>query len=274
VIGRQSRLYSSRGGPTAPSRESRSGVAKIHLEEVHGSGNNAGLGAFGALAPHPAGASLGTLRHGDSEDDLDCAGGAGDMPPQLTGVAAMISNVVNQSAHLTAGAAGHQPPGRPPGSRSFGKRNIKSQVRRFRMETKAAKTLGIIVGCFICCWFPFFTMYLVRAFCKDCINEMAFTVIFWLGYCNSAFNPFIYAMFSREFRGAFKKILYRVFCMGSRLEVPNHRGVFAAFNPRNMDVTLGAAAVASVGICQNNQSVTGAGSVHNVQQDSSDTATK
>ena len=32
--------------------------------------------------------------------------------------------------------------------------------------------------------------------------------------------------------------------MGSRLEVPSHRGVFAAFNPRNMDVTLGAAAVA------------------------------
>ena len=44
---------------------------------------------------------MGTLRHGDSEDDLDCAGGAGDMPPQLTGVAAMISNVVNQVCLLT-----------------------------------------------------------------------------------------------------------------------------------------------------------------------------
>lgn len=94
----------------------------------------------------------------------------------------------------------------------FGKRNIKNQVRRFRMETKAAKTLGIIVGCFICCWFPFFTMYLITAFCEDCFSELAFSIIFWMGYCNSAINPFIYAMFSREFRGAFKKILCKFLC--------------------------------------------------------------
>eukprot|EP00095_Tigriopus_kingsejongensis_P010163 maker-scaffold575_size133042-snap-gene-0.31 protein:Tk10163 transcript:maker-scaffold575_size133042-snap-gene-0.31-mRNA-1 annotation:"octopamine receptor" len=94
----------------------------------------------------------------------------------------------------------------------FGKRNIKNQVRRFRMETKAAKTLGIIVGCFICCWFPFFTMYLITAFCEDCFPELAFSIIFWMGYCNSAINPFIYAMFSREFRGAFKKILCKFLC--------------------------------------------------------------
>ena len=74
------------------------------------------------------------------------------------------------------------------------------QVRRFRMETKAAKTLGFIVGCFICCWFPFFTMYLVTAFCEECVPPLAFSVIFWLGYCNSAINPFIYAAFSRDFR--------------------------------------------------------------------------
>ena len=80
------------------------------------------------------------------------------------------------------------------------------------METKAAKTLGIIVGCFICCWFPFFTMYLVTAFCADCIPKLVFSVIFWLGYCNSAINPFIYAAFSRDFRGAFKKIICKVLC--------------------------------------------------------------
>jgi octopamine receptor len=66
------------------------------------------------------------------------------------------------------------------------------------METKAAKTLGIIVGCFICCWFPFFTMYLVRAFCVDCIPAVLFSVIFWLGYCNSAINPFIYGQSEKK----------------------------------------------------------------------------
>lgn len=97
-------------------------------------------------------------------------------------------------------------------SKRMGKRNIKAQVKRFRMETKAAKTLGIIVGGFICCWLPFFTMYLIRAFCEDCIHPTVFSVLFWLGYCNSAINPLIYALFSKDFRFAFKRIICKCFC--------------------------------------------------------------
>lgn len=99
-------------------------------------------------------------------------------------------------------------------SRRMGKRNIKAQVKRFRMETKAAKTLGIIVGGFIFCWLPFFTMYLIRAFCVDCIPPLLFSILFWLGYCNSAINPLIYALFSKDFRFAFKRIICRCFCKG------------------------------------------------------------
>lgn len=97
-------------------------------------------------------------------------------------------------------------------SRRMGKRNIKAQVKRFRMETKAAKTLGIIVGGFIFCWLPFFTIYLVRAFCEDCFDPLLFSVLFWLGYCNSAINPLIYALFSKDFRFAFKRIICKCFC--------------------------------------------------------------
>ncbi|XP_024085622.1 octopamine receptor Oamb isoform X2 [Cimex lectularius] len=93
----------------------------------------------------------------------------------------------------------------------MGKRNIKAQVKRFRMETKAAKTLGIIVGGFIVCWLPFFTMYLLRAFLGD-VEPMVFSVLFWLGYCNSAINPCIYALFSKDFRFAFKRIICRCLC--------------------------------------------------------------
>lgn len=99
-------------------------------------------------------------------------------------------------------------------SKRMGKRNIKAQVKRFRMETKAAKTLGIIVGGFIFCWLPFFTMYLIRAFCESCIHPVVFSVLFWLGYCNSAINPLIYALFSKDFRFAFKRIICRCFCKG------------------------------------------------------------
>ncbi|VVC90037.1 unnamed protein product [Leptidea sinapis] len=87
-----------------------------------------------------------------------------------------------------------------PRTRRMGKRNIKAQVKRFRMETKAAKTLGIIVGGFVFCWLPFFSVYVVRAFCGDCVTPLVFSVLFWLGYCNSAINPLIYALFSKDFR--------------------------------------------------------------------------
>lgn len=86
------------------------------------------------------------------------------------------------------------------------------QAKRFRMETKAAKTLGIIVGGFIMCWLPFFTIYVVRPFCPNCIHPTVFSVLFWLGYCNSAINPCIYALFSKDFRFAFKRIICKCFC--------------------------------------------------------------
>lgn len=108
-------------------------------------------------------------------------------------------------------------------NKKMGKRNIKTQVKRFRMETKAAKTLAIIVGLFIFCWLPFFTMYIIRPFCEDCIDPLLFSVLFWLGYCNSAVNPMIYALFSKDFRFAFKRIICKCFCSGKSVNVKSSR---------------------------------------------------
>ena len=96
--------------------------------------------------------------------------------------------------------------------KSTRKRILKAHAKTFRTETKAAKTLGIIVGGFIICWLPFFTMYLIRAFYPEAINPLLFSILFWLGYCNSAINPMIYALFSTEFRYQFQTILYKFFC--------------------------------------------------------------
>ena len=85
--------------------------------------------------------------------------------------------------------------------------SAKGHARKFRREAKAAKTLAIIVGAFIVCWLPFFTIYLIGAFCDDCVSSLVFSIFFWLGYCNSALNPCIYALFARDFRCAFKRLV-------------------------------------------------------------------
>ncbi|XP_072936204.1 octopamine receptor Oamb [Epargyreus clarus] len=121
---------------------------------------------------------------------------------------------VRPPQHLAPGPLFDEYDDKPRTTRRMGKRNIKAQVKRFRMETKAAKTLGIIVGGFVFCWLPFFSVYVVRAFCGDCVTPIVFSILFWLGYCNSAINPLIYALFSKDFRFAFKRIICKCFCGG------------------------------------------------------------
>ena len=74
-------------------------------------------------------------------------------------------------------------------------------------ERKAARTLGIIMGSFTICWFPFFIVYLLQAWAYF-QNEKLFLLLTWLGYVNSALNPVIYTVFNMDFRKSFKRILF------------------------------------------------------------------
>lgn len=77
-------------------------------------------------------------------------------------------------------------------------------------ERRATLILGLIMASFILAWLPFFVLYVLEALCAACdIGPTGFAIAFWLGYCNSALNPIIYTIFNRDFRKAFRKILFK-----------------------------------------------------------------
>lgn len=93
-------------------------------------------------------------------------------------------------------------------SATFRRRNSrKSRKMAINQEKRAAKTLGVVIGCFILCWLPFFIVTLLRSLCLSChFHPLLLQSLSWLGYFNSACNPFIYTFFNKDFRNAFKKI--------------------------------------------------------------------
>uniref|UniRef100_A0A673MSA2 5-hydroxytryptamine receptor 4 n=1 Tax=Sinocyclocheilus rhinocerous TaxID=307959 RepID=A0A673MSA2_9TELE len=78
---------------------------------------------------------------------------------------------------------------------------------RMRTETKAAKTLCIIMGCFCLCWAPFFITNVVDPFIDYSVPEQLWAACLWLGYINSMLNPILYAFLNKSFRRAFLIIL-------------------------------------------------------------------
>lgn len=71
-------------------------------------------------------------------------------------------------------------------------------------QTKATKTLAIIMGAFLSFWTPFFVCNITDPFINYSTPPALFETFVWLGYLNSTLNPIIYAFFYSWFRKAFR----------------------------------------------------------------------
>ncbi|KAG3290269.1 trace amine-associated receptor 4 [Ictidomys tridecemlineatus] len=76
-----------------------------------------------------------------------------------------------------------------------------------KKESKATKTLSIVMGVFVLCWLPFFLLTITDPFINFTTPEDLYNVFLWLGYFNSTFNPIIYGMFYPWFRKALRMIV-------------------------------------------------------------------
>lgn len=96
---------------------------------------------------------------------------------------------------------------------SMGKINLKDRLATIRQssslnkEIKAAKQLGVIMGAFTLCFLPYFILFLVVAFCDNCVGPGHLTAATWVGYLNSTLNPFLYPLCNANFRSKFRAML-------------------------------------------------------------------
>ncbi|CAF0811216.1 unnamed protein product [Adineta ricciae] len=96
---------------------------------------------------------------------------------------------------------------------------IKRKLHNLKREQKAFRTVGLILGALLICWLPFFVILPVMSIHEQhnaskisSAENTWFKIAFWLGYCNSALNPFVYAFSNRAIRRAFRQVIFRRCC--------------------------------------------------------------
>ncbi len=62
---------------------------------------------------------------------------------------------------------------------------LMEKLKTFSRDQKAAKTLGILMGVFICCWLPFFIYNVMTGVFKTKSHAYLHATFTWLGYINS-----------------------------------------------------------------------------------------
>ncbi len=87
-------------------------------------------------------------------------------------------------------------------SHSFGE-----EQSAFLNERRITITLFIILAVFLACWSPFSILTIYATLAGNELSKYFSVAAYWLGFLNSAMNPLIYALRTKEFRQGYREIL-------------------------------------------------------------------
>ncbi|XP_078355888.1 adenosine receptor A2b-like [Oculina patagonica] len=81
----------------------------------------------------------------------------------------------------------------------------------FIRDSKAARTIAIVIGLFYLCWVPFFADILVTIFKQEAVSYLFTAIVSCIVYSNSAINPLVYGCLNQEFKNTYKRLVKRLF---------------------------------------------------------------
>ena len=80
------------------------------------------------------------------------------------------------------------------------------QKSAFLNERRITVTLFIILAAFLACWSPFSVLTIYATLAGHELSQHFSVAAYWLGFLNSAMNPLIYALRTKEFRQGYRQI--------------------------------------------------------------------
>lgn len=84
--------------------------------------------------------------------------------------------------------------------------SFKEEQSAFLNERRIIVTLFIILAVFLACWTPFSVLTLYATVAGNELPKYFSVAAYWLGFLNSAMNPMIYALRTKEFRLGYRQI--------------------------------------------------------------------
>ena len=85
-----------------------------------------------------------------------------------------------------------------------------SQRNDTEIQNRLTKTFALMIGALMCCYIPACAAVYYMNLCSPCncdVIEWLRDLVFWLILLNSAIDPFIYALRTKQFRRAVRNIL-------------------------------------------------------------------